>query len=151
MSKSGSAENPPAKDGRSFLLLSVIAIVAIAGVSGAAVLIYSSQPSQYACISIGYHGSTLQLTTSGLIHISGSQYYISCSDGTDDGQLPTSSLGASCLTITAKEVTSTYPGAASTYYYYLTAPGHTITLQGVTTNSTEITQPNDASIQVDCS
>ena len=150
MSKPEPTEEGPGKGGNSFLLFSVIAILAIAAVSGAAIIIYDSQPSQYACISIAHSGSTVKLTTTGLIHVTGSGYYISCNDGTDDGDLPTGGLNTSCLTITAKEITSTYPGAAPTYYYYLTAPNHTITLEGVTTNSTIILQPNDAYIQVSC-
>lgn len=150
MSKTESTEGAPKKEGRSFMLFSIIAIVAIAAVSGAAILVYDSQPTQYACISIAHSGSNLKLTTTGLIHIDGSSYYISCNDGTDDGNLPTGVLATSCLTITPQKISTSYPGAAPTYYYYLTAPNHTITLEGMTTNSTIILQPNDAWIQVDC-
>ena len=98
---------------------------------------------------IAQNGSTLQVTTGGIIHYVKSQYYVTCTEGSS---LPTSPLTTSCMTITPQVVVAQIGAGASTYYYYLSAPGHQIALQGAPspTNGTEIITPSGVSINVSC-
>jgi hypothetical protein len=125
----------------------VIAIIIIVVLGFGAVEHSSSASVQYACISVDHQGTDLVVSTSGIIHVSGSDYYFSCSEGSP---LPTSSLTVSCLTVSPQEVSSPYPGAASTYYYHLTTKTGTISLQGAPVNATEVIAPSSASVLVTC-
>ena len=148
--KSDSTPNPseskPAARSRTSLFLMVVIIV-IVGLAFGAVVHSSSGSIQYACMTIDHQGNNLVVTTSGIIHVSGTEYYLSCGEG---APLPTSSTSVSCLTVNPRINTPAYPGAASTYYYYLTARTGTVSLQGAATNATEIISPSSVSILVTC-
>jgi hypothetical protein len=130
-------------------MIVLIVILAIAAVGiVASVRAETSGPYQYACLSVDQQGGELSVTTSGLIHYSGSQYYISCNEGSTS---PTASSTVSCLTITPQTPSSPYPlGSGMSVLYYLNANGHPVTLQGAPANATEITQPASVTIQVNC-
>jgi hypothetical protein len=145
-STSNSSETRPAARSKTTLPLVIVIIIVV--VLGLVAVEHSSSASvQYACISVDHQGSNLAVTTSGIIHVSGSDYFFSCSEGSP---LPTTSLTVSCLTVTPQEVTPPYPGAASTYYYHLTTKTGTISLQGAPVNATEIIAPSSASVLVAC-
>ena len=130
------------KTGRSNVqLIVVVAIIAVAALSGVVVL-HHIGPVHYACLSISSQNGAVDVSTSGIIHYTGTQYYVSCNEGSD---LPTSADSYSCLMVKPDLVTSPYPGAASTYYYYLSATAGKISLQGAAANSTEIITPATAS------
>ncbi len=136
----------PSRSPNSIILVAVIVVV-VALALGAAVY-KSSASTPYACATFDRQGSNVLVTTSGIIHVSSTgHYYISCSEGSP---LPVSGTSISCLTVVAQLETSSYPGAASTYFYYLTSTTGTITLQGAGVNATEITPPSSASILVTC-
>ncbi|MDA4136224.1 MAG: hypothetical protein OK449_04390 [Thaumarchaeota archaeon] len=127
------------------ILIVVLAITAVA--VGVGVQSSSSNSSQYGCISFVHQGNNLEVTTSGIIHISGSQYYVSCAEGVTDPTTPTT---VSCLTISPHASISPYPDASTAYWYYLSAPGHTITVPNASTNSSEVLQPANPTIMVSC-
>lgn len=129
------------------LLLALLVIAVIA--TGVGYLATANGPTSYSCMSLSHQGSNVVLKTTGLVHYLKSQYYVTCTEGSS---LPTSSLTYSCLTITPQAVTAPIGIGATTYYYYLTAPGHTITLQGapLPTNGTEIITPSNISLLVNC-
>ena len=136
------------KTGRSNVqLILVLAIIAVAALSGIVVLHHVGTVN-YACLSISSQNGAVDVSTSGIIHYTGTQYYVSCEEG---APLPTSADSYSCLTVKPDLVTSTYPGAASTYYYYLSTTTGKISLQGASANSTEIITPASASFVITCS
>jgi hypothetical protein len=128
-------------------MLVLIAVVVIA--TGASYLNTANGPTSYACISIAHQGSDEQIKTTGLLHYTQSQYYISCSEGSS---LPTSQFKASCLTISPKTIAAAIGLGASTEYYYISANGNAITLNGATApvNSTEYVDPAAISLSVAC-
>jgi hypothetical protein len=129
------------------VVLVLIAIVVIG--TGVAYVETASGPTSYACLSIAHQGNNEQVTTTGMLHYVKSQYYISCSEGSS---LPTSQYTASCLTISPKTIPATIGLGASTEYYYLSANGNAITLNGAPapTNGTEIITPQGISLSVSC-
>jgi len=129
------------------VILVLIAIVVIA--TGASYLSTAGGPTSYACISIAHQGSNEQIKTTGLLHYVQSQYYISCNEGSS---LPTSQYTASCLTISPKTVAASIGLGASTQYYYISATGNAITLNGAPApaNSTEYVDPAAISLSVAC-
>lgn len=136
----------PGLKGNQVILLVVIAALVLGG-AGLSLASGSSGAVKIACLSVSQHGSTVELTTSGLIHVKSASYYISCNEGTT---LPTSPTTVSCLTITPQSTVSPYPGGQTTYVYYLNAPANSISIQGAAANSTEIIQPTNATISVNC-
>jgi hypothetical protein len=130
-----------------FAVLVLIAIVVIA--TGVAYVQASSGPTSYACISIAHQGNNEKITTTGMLHYQQSQYYISCSEGSS---LPASQYTASCLTISPQTVPAKIGLGASTEYYYISANGKAITLNGAPTptNATEIITPTAVSLSVSC-
>ena len=129
------------------ILLLVILVIGSIGI-GVGVRVIHADPLQYGCLSVNQQGSEISVTTSGLIHIDASGYYISCSEGATTTTAP---VTVSCLTITPQTQTSPYPDSAGmAIQYSLGADGHPITLQGAPANATEITQPTGATIQVNC-
>jgi hypothetical protein len=129
------------------VIIVLIAVVVIA--TGASYLNTASGPTSYACISIAHQGSNEQVKTTGLLHYSGSQYFISCSEGSS---LPTGQYKASCLTISPQTKTASIGLGASTEYYYISANGNAITLNGAPTpaNNTEFVDPVALSLSVAC-
>jgi hypothetical protein len=140
-----SAIKAPSRSRASLIL--VLAVVVVLALSLGAIVHSSSGSVQYACMTIDHQGSNLDVTTNGIIHYGGTGYYVSCGEG---APLPTSSTSVSCLTVNAQLITSPFPGAASTYFYYLTTKTGTIALQGAAANATEIISPSSASILVTC-
>jgi len=140
-----------ARDRPALIPLVVIALLAIAVVgTGIAYLDTARGATSYACMSISHQGSTVQITTSGLLHYIGSQYYISCGEGSS---LPTSYFTSSCLTISPSLIPAKIGVGASTEYYYLgVTAGHTITLQGSAplANGGEIITMSGVSIVAAC-
>jgi hypothetical protein len=131
----------------SLVILVLLAIVVIA--TGVGVVSSSTGPAHYACMSISRSGSDVSVTTSGLIHYVKAQYYISCNEGSP---LPTSKYRNDCLTISPQTIPASIGLGASTEYYYFSANGSPITLQGAPTptNTTEITVPAGISISIAC-
>ncbi len=129
------------------MLLALLVIAAVA--TGVGFITTSTGPKSYACMSIEQSGGSVRVTTSGLIHLVGGQYYVTCTEGSD---LPTSSLTVSCLTITPHERLAQIGVGASTYYYYLSAGSSTISLLGppVPSNATEIVNSSQMTISVNC-
>jgi hypothetical protein len=129
------------------LLVALLAIVAIG--TGVGYVQTSTGPTNYSCISLSHQGSNVLVKTTGLLHYLKSQYYITCTEGSP---LPTSPLTYSCMTITPQSLLAPIGVGATTYYYYLSAPGHSITLQGAPppTNGTEIITPWAISLLVNC-
>jgi hypothetical protein len=129
------------------VILVLIAIAVIA--TGAGYLSTSSGPTSYACISISHQGGNEQVKTTGLLHYTQSQYFISCNEGSS---LPTSQYTASCLTISPKTIVPPIGLGASTEYYYISANGNAITLNGAPApvNSTEYVDPTTISLSVAC-
>lgn len=129
------------------VILALIVIVVVAtGVGYAAT---TGSTTNYACISITHQGSTEKITTSGLLHYAKSQYYVSCNEGSP---LPSSQYTASCLTISPKTILAPIGGGASTEYYYISASGNAVTLNGAPApvNSTEYVDPSAISLSVSC-
>jgi len=141
-----SSETKPAARSRTSLML-VIVIIVVVGLAFGAVVHTSSGSVQYACMTIDHQGNNLDITTTGIIHVSGTGYFLSCSEGSP---LPSSSTSVSCLTVNPEIETPIYPGAANTYYYYLTTKTGTISLQGAAANATEIIPPTSAWVLVTC-
>jgi hypothetical protein len=130
------------------MVLVVLLAIAVIG-TGAGYVVTSSGPTGYSCMSLSHQGTNVQLKTTGLVHYLKSQYYVTCTEGSP---LPTSPLTLSCLTITPQSLVAPIGVGATTYYYYLSAPGHTITLQGAPapTNGTEIITPAAISLLANC-
>lgn len=128
------------------LIILVVALVAAAIVAGVGLTTISGATS-YGCMSFSKQGSNVEITTSGIIHLSGTQYYVTCQEGETD---PTTSTTYSCLTVTVHIQTYSYPDSDSEVWYYLSAGGHTITVPPLSVNSTEVLQPSQATITVDC-
>jgi hypothetical protein len=129
------------------VILVLIAVAVIA--TGAAYLTTANGATSYACISISHQGSDEQIKTTGLLHYEQSQYFISCNEGSS---LPTGQYTASCLKISPKTIVPPIGLGASTEYYYISANGNTITLNGAPTpvNSTEYVDPGAISLSVAC-
>jgi len=129
------------------VLLALIVIVVVA--TGVGYAQTASGPTSYACISVAHQGSTQKITTTGLLHYVKSQYYISCNEGSP---LPSSSYHASCLTISPRTIPAPIGVGASTEYYYISANGNAITLNGAPTpvNSTEYINPAAISLSIAC-
>jgi len=148
-----STTSPPAGGAKSrpallpIALLVLIVIVAI--VTGVGYAETASAPTSYGCISITHQGSNEMITTSGLLHYLKAQYYISCNEGSS---LPTGQYTASCLTISPRTQPATIGIGASTEYYYISANGNVITLNGAPTptNATEIITPAGISLSITC-
>jgi len=129
------------------VILVLIVIVVVA--TGVGYAVTSSGPTSYACISITHQGSNQKITTTGLLHYVKSQYYISCSEGSS---LPTSKYNASCLTISPHTIPAAIGLGASTEYYYISANGNAITLNGAPApvNSTEYINTASISLSIAC-
>jgi hypothetical protein len=129
------------------VIIVLIAIVVIA--TGVSYVNAASGPTSYACISITHLGSNEQIKTTGLLHYANSQYFISCSEGSS---LPTGQYKASCLTISPHTKLAAIGLGASTEYYYVTANGRAITLNGAPTpaNSTEYVNTAAISLSIAC-
>jgi hypothetical protein len=129
------------------VILVLIAIVVIA--TGVSYANAASGPTSYACISITHQGSNEQVKTTGLLHYANSQYFISCSEGSS---LPTSQYKVSCLTISPHTRVAPIGFGASTQYYYISANGKAITINGAPTpvNSTEYVDPTAISLSIAC-
>jgi hypothetical protein len=131
------------------LVILVLIVIVVIG-TGVGVAETSGGPSNYACMSISRQsGSGVDLTTTGLIHYLNSQFYISCNEGSN---LPTGQDKVGCLTIAPQNVAAKIGVGASTEYYYVSAGGNALTLQGAPapTNGTEIVTPAGVSLQTPC-
>jgi hypothetical protein len=138
------------KKGPALLPMVVLALIVIVVVAtGVGYAETAGGPTSYACLSITHQGSNEKITTSGLLHYAKSQYYVSCNEGSP---LPTSQYKASCLTISSKTVPAAIGNGASTEYYYISANGNAITLNGAPApvNSTEYINPSAVSLSVTC-
>jgi hypothetical protein len=134
----------------SIVTLTVLVLMALVVIgTGVAVAETSSGPASYACMSISHQGNTVQLTTTGLLHYAGSQYYISCNEGSN---LPSGQYKSSCLTISPKKITPTIGLGAPTEYYYLSSSGGALTLHGASApaNSTEWIATSGISLSASC-
>ena len=129
------------------LLVLAVVVAVLAGAAAGSTILGSPGVTNYACASITRDGSALHITTTGLIHRSGSQYDLTCSEG---ATLPSSSVTVSCLTIVPQTSSAPYPGGSTTPGYYLSSQGHAITLMGAPANATEVIQPTNAWLQVTC-
>jgi len=142
----GAARSRPA-----LVPLLVIALLAIAVVgTGVAYVETAGGAKSYACISVSNSANEVTVTTSGLLHYTGGQYFISCGEGS---ALPTSYFTSSCLSISPSTILAKIGAGASTEYYYLSAPaGHTINLVGATpmANGGEIIVMAGVSLTVSC-
>jgi hypothetical protein len=129
------------------VILVLIVIVAIG--TGAAYASGASSGTSYACITITHQGSSETIKTTGLLHWAGSQYYISCNEGSN---LPTSKYTASCLTISPKTIAASIGKGASTEYYYISSGGSQISLSGAMTptNATEFINPSAIFLTITC-
>jgi len=129
------------------VILALIVIVGIATAVGYAET--AGGTTSYACMSITHQGSNEKITTSGLLHYVKSQYYVSCNEGSP---LPSSQFSASCLKISPKTIPAAIGLGASTEYYYISATGNAITLNGAPApvNSTEYINPGSISLSVSC-
>lgn len=129
------------------VILVLIVIVAVG--TGAAYASGASSGASYACMTISNQGSSEIIKTTGLLHWVGSQYYISCNEGSN---LPTSKYTASCLTISPKTIPAGIGKGASTEYYYISSGGSQISLSGATTptNATEFINPSAISLTINC-
>lgn len=129
-------------------LIVLVVLLVVAALTLGIGLRSESSSARYGCMSISQSGSTVQLSTSGIIHVDGSQYYITCSEGDTN---PTSPITVGCLSVTPKVTTFTYPAAQNTERYYLSAQGHTITVPPAASNSTDVLQTSTSvQIQVAC-
>lgn len=131
--------------------LLVIALLAIAVVgTGVAYVETSGGAKSYACLSISSSGNVVTVTTSGLLHYVGGQYYVSCGEGSS---LPVTYFTSSCLTISPSLVPAKIGVGASTEYYYISATaGHTFNLVGAAplANGGEIIAMAGISLTVSC-
>ena len=146
-------ESPPKASGMKLpgptaLAILVLIVIVVIG-TGVGVASSSGGPASYACMSISKSGSSVDVTTSGLIHYLNSEFYISCNEGSS---LPTSQYKASCLTISPRTIPATIGVGAATVYYYVSASGNALTLVGAPapTNGTEIINPAGVSLQTPC-
>jgi hypothetical protein len=128
------------------MVILIIALVVAAVVAGVG-LTSSSGATVYGCMSITNQGGNVKIETSGIIHVAASQYYVTCAEGDDN---PTTSTSVSCLMINPHTETYAYPDSGTETWYYLSAPGHTITTPPLSANSTEVLQPTTATITVAC-
>jgi hypothetical protein len=143
-SASSTGKLPKLSSLSTIVLIVLLVLVAI----GVGIGITSSSAStQYACLSISHQGNNVDITTNGIFHISGSQNYVACPEGTT---APTSPTTVSCVTITPQVHDFPYPDASPYIWYYITATGHAITVPGAAANSTELIPPPDIMIQVSC-
>jgi hypothetical protein len=128
------------------ILALMLVVIVLTGVSYAQT---AGGPSSYACMSIAHQGGTEKITTTGLLHYVKSQYYVSCNEGSP---LPVSQYKASCLTISPKTIPAPIGVGASTEYYYISAGGSAITLNGAPApvNATEYINPASISLSVNC-
>lgn len=145
-------EAPRAKSKRSiqsYVPIAILVVLVVIGLAATAAGSISGKTNtlQYGCMTATAGGSNVDISTTGLIHYTGSQYYITCAEGAAE---PTTSGSLSCLSITPKTITSPYPSAAPAFWYYLSARGGSITIQGAPSNSTVLTQPNSAIVVVTC-
>jgi hypothetical protein len=145
-------ETTQAKGNRTWQSYVPIAILVVLVAIGLAATAAGSIPGksgtvQYGCITATTMGNTVDLSTTGLIHHVGAEYYITCAEGAAE---PLSSVSVSCLTISPKTITSPYPSAAPAFWYVLSATGGTIAIQGAASNSTIVTQPTSAYVAVTC-
>jgi hypothetical protein len=136
-----------ASSGLSLPMVILIVALVIAAVVAGVGLTSSSGATVYGCMSISNQGGNVKITTSGIIHATGGQYFVTCAEGDDN---PTASTTVSCLTINPHTETYAYPDSGTETWYYLSAPGHTITVPPVSVNSTEVLQPTTATITVTC-
>jgi len=129
------------------VILALIVIVAVA--TGVGYAETTGNTTSYACLSITHQGSTEKITTTGLLHYVKSQYYVSCNEGSP---LPSSDYKASCLTISPKTILAPIGVGASTEYYYISASGNALTLNGAPApvNDTEYVNPAAISLSVSC-
>ncbi len=130
------------------MVIIVLMVIAVIG-TGVGYFATSGGPTSYSCMNLTRDGSNAIMKTTGLVHYVKSQYYITCTEGSS---LPTSPLTYSCLTITPQAVAAPIGIGATTYYYYLSASGHAITLQGAPapTSGLEIITPANISLSVSC-
>lgn len=129
------------------VIFGLIIIIVIG--TGVAVAQGAGGPTKYSCMSITHSGNTVVVTTSGLIHYVGSEYYITCNEGSP---LPSTGITSSCLTITPKTILAPIGVGASTEYYYLSSSGSSLTIHGVPapTNDTEWITPAGLSLSTSC-
>lgn len=126
----------------------IIAVVVVVAAIGGASIVFKSSTSKYSCLSVSTQGGDVQVSTSGLIHIDGTQYYVTCAEGAADLTAPAT---YSCLTISPQVITTTYPdNPLLATRYYLDAGDHTITVSGTTGNETEISPGPGVGITIAC-
>jgi len=153
MIRSATSTHPPAGTPRkmaAFLPIVILALIVIVAIgTGAAYAYGASSGTSYACLTISHQGSSETIKTTGLLHWVGSQYYISCNEGSN---LPTSGYKASCLTITPKTITAPIGVGAATEYYYISSNGSPLSLSGAPapTNATEFINPAAISLTAAC-
>lgn len=134
-----------ARSGQNLVILAIVVVGLIA--LGVGAMASSGGSTSYACMRISQSGGTVSVTTSGLVHLQTGSYYISCNEGSS---LPTASTSFSCLTITPKSTVSPYPGGQTTYVYYLAAPASSVSVQGNGANATEVLQPANVALSINC-
>ena len=131
--------------------LVIIVLIALAVIgTGLGYYETSKGGTNFACMNVTHSGNQVQVTSGGLLHYVGSQYYISCGEGSS---LPTSFFSSSCLTITPHVQPATIGVGASTEYYYLASTnGSPVTLQGTAplANGGEVINMNGVSLSVSC-
>jgi hypothetical protein len=125
----------------------IVALVIAAGFIGAGLRSSASGTTTYGCITLSQQGTNVKVVTSGILHVSGTQYYVTCAEGDSN---PTTPATLSCLTITPQLKAFSYPGESPATWYYLSAPGHTITAPAPSDNSSELLQPANATVEVSC-
>jgi hypothetical protein len=129
-------------------ILVLVLLLVVAALTVGVGLNTVSSGTSYGCMTISQKGSTVQVVTSGILHESSSQYYISCAQGDTN---PTGPTTVSCLSINPKIVTDTYPDAQSSVWYYLSAPGHTFVVPPPSTNSSEVLlTASEVTVSVNC-
>jgi hypothetical protein len=128
-----------------FVILFVILAVAALGIGVG--LKTAASSTTYACFSLTTQDGGVQAVTSGIIHIDGSQYYVTCPEGSPS---PTTSNTYSCLSIAAQLKTFTYPDSSDLVLYYLSAGGNSISLPSHAANATEILPNPQSTITVSC-
>ncbi len=129
------------------IVLLIIVLVVAAVTVGLGLRSASSGSTVYGCITLSQQGTNVKVVTSGIIHVSATQYYITCPEGAAN---PTSPITVSCLTVSPHLKVFNYPGESPSNWYYLSAPGHIITAPAPSDNSSEVLQPANATIEVSC-
>lgn len=128
------------------VLLVVLLVAALA--IGSLGLGSASAKSVYGCMTFKQQGNDVDVVTTGIIHVSGGQYYITCAEG---DTYPTTPTTVSCLTVNPRTVDSPYPDGGAAVWYFLSATGHTITAPPISANSTEVLQtPAGTTVTVSC-